>query len=113
MAPSLLSYPLSTILQSSSPSLKVGRYNSPHLTSIYDCITIDNIPVSPVSYGAAHAEVSEKDLEKGTKLSSFEILTLTALRVFEKEQVDVAVVEVGMGGRLDATNIIPDRKSVV
>ena len=100
---------VSTILQSSSPSLKVGRYNSPHLTSIYDCITIDNIPVSPVSYGAAHAEVSEKDLEKGTKLSSFEILTLTALRVFEKEQVDVAVVEVGMGGRLDATNIIPDQ----
>ena len=69
MAPSLLSYPLSTILQPSSPSLKVGRYNGPHLTSIYDCITIDNTPVSPVSYGAAHAEVSEKDLEKGTKLS--------------------------------------------
>jgi hypothetical protein len=51
---------------------------------------------------------TEKDLEKGTKLSSFEILTLTALRMFEREQVDVAVVEVGMGGRLDATNIIPD-----
>ena len=99
---------LSTILQSSSPSLKVGRYNSPHLVSIYDCITIDNIPVSSASYNAAHAEVTEKDLEKGTKLSSFEILTLTALRVFEREQVDVAVVEVGMGGRLDATNIIPD-----
>ena len=102
---------VSTILQSSS--LKVGRYNSPHLVSIYDCITIDNIPVSPVSYEAAHAEVIEKDLEKGTKLSSFEILTLTALRVFEMEKVDVAVVEVGMGGRLDATNIIPDEMILV
>ena len=99
---------VSTILQSSSPSLKVGRYNSPHLVSIYDCITIDNIPVSSASYSAAHAEVTEKDIEKGTKLTSFEILTLTALRVFEREQVDVAVVEVGMGGRSDATNIIPD-----
>ena len=99
---------VSTILQSSSPSLKVGRYNSPHLVSLYDCITIDNIPVSPASYNVAHAEVTEKDFEKGTKLSNFEILTLTALRVFEREQVDVAVVEVGMGGRLDATNIIPD-----
>jgi len=97
---------VSTILQSSS--LKVGRYNSPHLVSIYDCITIDNIPVSPATYNVAHAEVTQKDNEKGTKLSSFEILTLTALRVFEREQVDVAVVEVGMGGRLDATNIIPD-----
>ena len=102
---------LSTILQSSS--LKVGRYNSPHLVSIYDCITIDNIPVSPASYNAAHAEVTEKDFEKGTKLSSFEILTLTALRVFEREQVDVAVVEVGVGGRLDATNIIPDDSILV
>ena len=55
---------LSTILQSSSPSLKVGRYNSPHLVSIYDCITIDNIPVSPASYNAAHAEVTEKDRER-------------------------------------------------
>jgi dihydrofolate synthase len=99
---------VSTILQSSSTSLKVGRYNSPHLVSIYDCITIDNIPVLPASYNVAHAEVTEKDFEKGTKLRSFEILTLTALRVFEREQVDVAVVEVGMGGRLDATNIIPD-----
>ena len=104
---------LSTILQSLSSSLKVGRYNSPHLVSIYDCITIDNIPVSPASYNAAHAEVTEKDLEKGSKLSSFEILTLTALRVFEREKVDVAVVEVGMGGRLDATNIIPDNSILV
>ena len=102
---------ISTILQSSL--LKVGRYNSPHLVSIYDCITINNVPVSPASYNAAHAEVTEKDLEKGTKLSSFEILTLTALRVFDREQVDVAVVEVGMGGRLDATNIIPDHTILV
>jgi dihydrofolate synthase len=57
--------------------------------------------------------VANKDLEKGTKLTSFEILTLTALRVFEREQVDVAVVEVGMGGRLDATNIIPDKAILV
>ena len=102
---------VSTILQSSS--LKIGRYNSPHLVSIYDCITIDNIPVSPATYKAAHDEVTQKDDEKGTKLSSFEILTLTALRVFEREQVDVAVVEVGMGGRLDATNIISDENILV
>ena len=102
---------VSTILQSSS--LKIGRYNSPHLASIYDCITINNIPVSPALYEAVHLEVTEKDHEKGTKLSSFEILTLTALQIFEKELVDVAVVEVGMGGRLDATNIIPDETILV
>ena len=104
---------VSSILQSSTPPLKVGRYNSPHLVSIYDCITIDNIPVSLASYNAARAEVTEKDLENGTRLSSFEILTLSALMVFEREKVDVAVVEVGMGGRLDATNIIPDLSILV
>ena len=57
--------------------------------------------------------MTEKDNEKGTKLSSFEILTLTTLRVFEREQVDVAVIEVEMGGRLEAINIIPDEAILV
>lgn len=97
---------LSTILLSSS--LSVGRYNSPHLVSIYDCITLNNKPVDPAIYDAARAKVVEADTAHGTHLSNFELLTLTALFLFEEAKVDFAVVEVGMGGRLDATNIIPD-----
>lgn len=97
---------LSSILQSSS--LLVGRYNSPHLVSIYDCIVINAEPVKPDVYAKARAEIERADKEHGTKLSSFELLTLTALYIFEQAKLDIVVIEVGMGGRLDATNIIPD-----
>ncbi|EDR03251.1 uncharacterized protein LACBIDRAFT_152448, partial [Laccaria bicolor S238N-H82] len=97
---------LSSILRSSS--LSVGRYNSPHLVSIRDCIVVNDEPVDPTSYVIARGDVEKADREEETKLTSFEILTLTALLVFERAMVDVVVLEVGMGGRLDATNIVPD-----
>ncbi|KAK2465712.1 hypothetical protein APHAL10511_002256 [Amanita phalloides] len=98
---------LSYILSFSQPPLKVGRYNSPHLLVPYDCITVNNEPISAEAYAAARTVIEDLDEKHETKLTSFELLTLTALYVFEEEKVDVAVVEVGMGGRLDATNIIP------
>ena len=97
---------LSSILRSSS--LSVGRYNSPHLVSVHDCIVVNDEPVDPTSYVIARGDVEKADREEETKLTSFEILTLTALLVFERAMVDVVVLEVGMGGRLDATNIVPD-----
>lgn len=93
--------------------LTVGRYNSPHLVSIYDCIILNGEPIKPETYAKARAEIEYADREHDTKLSSFELLTLTALHIFEQAKVDVAVVEVGMGGRLDATNIIPDEAVLV
>jgi folylpolyglutamate synthase/dihydrofolate synthase len=102
---------LSSIIQKSS--LSVGRYNSPHLVSIYDCIVINNEPVDPDVYAKAKADVERADKEHETKLSSFELLTLTALYIFEQARLDVVVIEVGMGGRLDATNIMPDEAILV
>jgi len=104
---------LSSILRSSSPHLSVGRYNSPHLVSICDCIVINNDPVERDVYAEARANVERADKEHDTKLSSFELLTLTALYIFEQAKLDVVVVEVGMGGRLDATNIIPDEAILI
>jgi folylpolyglutamate synthase/dihydrofolate synthase len=104
---------LSSILRSSSPPLSVGRYNSPHLVSICDCIVINNEPVEYEVYANAKDVVERADKEHDTKLSSFELLTLTALYVFEQARLDIVVVEVGMGGRLDATNIIPDEAILV
>ena len=103
---------LSSILQT-SPQLSVGRYNSPHLVSIHDCIVINNKPVDPKVYTEAREKVEHTDREHGTKLSSFELLTLTALYIFEQAKLDIVVVEVGLGGRLDATNIIPDEAILV
>ncbi|KAF9461739.1 Mur ligase [Collybia nuda] len=102
---------LSSIIYNSS--LSFGRYNSPHLVSIYDCIVINNEPVKPDAYARAKAEVERADKEHETKLSSFELLTLTALYIFEEAKLDIVVIEVGMGGRLDATNIIPDEAILV
>ncbi|KZS95359.1 Mur ligase [Sistotremastrum niveocremeum HHB9708] len=88
--------------------LKVGRFNSPHLMDVWDCITLNNKSVSQKEYAEASSFVAQTDRENEINASTFELLTATALYIFQKAQVDVAVVEVGMGGRLDATNAIPD-----
>ncbi|KAF9479351.1 Mur ligase [Pholiota conissans] len=98
---------LTSILLSSRPPFRVGRYNSPHLITILDCITIDNVPASHSFYDEIRREVEEADQKHGTHLSSFELLTMTALLAFERSGVDIVILEVGMGGRLDATNIVP------
>lgn len=104
---------LSSICLASSPPLSVGRFNSPHLVSIYDSILIDNDPVTHDDYSIARTEVECADREHSVGASSFELLVMTALRIFERKQLDVVVIEVGMGGRLDATNIIPDNAIMV
>ena len=98
---------LASILHASA--YKVGRFNSPHLVSIHDCITINDEPVTLELYRSCREQVEQADRECGSGASSFELLTVTALLVFEKANVDIAVIEVGMGGRLDATNVLPDQ----
>ncbi|KDR67084.1 hypothetical protein GALMADRAFT_80109 [Galerina marginata CBS 339.88] len=104
---------LSSILLASAPPLRVGRFNSPHLVSVLDCITLNDAPVSLEAYKHARGEVEEADRERGTGLTSFEVLTMTALRIFENARVDIVVLEVGLGGRLDATNVVGDECIVV
>ncbi|KAG2065309.1 Mur ligase [Suillus decipiens] len=88
--------------------LTVGRFNSPHLVSVQDSILINEQSVSLEEYNLSRAAVESADQDHGTEVTSFEMLTLVALQIFEKLRVDVVVIEVGMGGRLDATNCIPD-----
>lgn len=97
---------IASILRASS--FTVGKFNSPHLVAVHDCIVINEEPVAPELYHARRSEVEQADARNCIGASSFELLTMTALLIFEKANVDVAVMEVGMGGRLDATNVIPD-----
>lgn len=99
---------LTSIFLAASPPPRVGRYNSPHLTKVTDCITINDQPVDDKIYESTRSEVEALTRSSGIDLTLFEILTVTALQILEKLEVEVAVIEVGMGGRLDATNIIPD-----
>ena len=99
---------LSSILQSSSPPLFIGRFNSPHLLSVRDSIVINSKPVAHDVYEPVRSEIEKLNQELGIQATPFELLTSTAMMIFEKLKMDFVVMEAGMGGRLDATNVIPD-----
>lgn len=82
---------------------KTGLYTSPHLARFAERIRIDGAPLS----NEALADVLERALALGPDLSFFETATLAAFLAFREANVDVAVIEVGIGGRLDATNVVP------
>lgn len=97
---------ITSILRASGFS--IGTYNSPHLVSIHDAILIDGKPVSLSVYDDARSCVIAADRRLNAAATPFELLTLTALQIFEAAKLDIVVIEVGMGGRDDATNVIPD-----
>lgn len=82
---------------------KTGLYTSPHLCRFAERIRIDGEPISD----AALTDVLERALAIGPDLSFFETATLAAFLAFRDHKVDLAVIEVGIGGRLDATNVVP------
>jgi dihydrofolate synthase/folylpolyglutamate synthase len=82
--------------------LKVGLYTSPHLCRFAERIRIDGAPIED----GALAEVLHEVLDGAPDLSFFEAATLAAFVAFRQARVDLAVVEVGLGGRLDATNVL-------
>jgi len=97
--------------------LRTGRYTSPHLTSMRERISVDGEPVSEDRFVAAYAEVLPyvqlADSSGDPPLSFFEVLTAMAFAVFADAPVDVAVIEVGMGGTWDATNVADGSVAVV
>ncbi|KAF2092805.1 FolC bifunctional protein [Rhizodiscina lignyota] len=86
--------------------VRTGRFTSPHLIDRWDCINVDEKHISRDLFNQVEREVLERDSTGKIGASEFELLTATAFEAFTKENVDVGVVEVGMGGRLDATNIL-------
>ena len=97
--------------------LRVGRYTSPHLESVTERISIDGAPLPDDRFVTAYQELAPYlhlvDSRQEHPLSYFETLTALAYAVFADAPVDVAVVEVGMGGSWDATNVADAQVSVV
>ena len=86
---------------------KVGSYTSPHLLNFNERIKIDKVPVKTNSICDAFESIEET--RGNITLTYFEFSTLAALIIFSKSNLDVIILEVGLGGRLDAVNIInPD-----
>ena len=108
---------LASILQASG--YKTGLYTSPHLVRINERIRVEDAAISDDEFAGIHdlvdrtAErlVSENDLPWHP--SFFEMLTAIAFEYFARERVNISVLEVGMGGRLDATNVVAPLVSVI
>ena len=90
---------------------KVGRSTSPHLINYNERFAIDGVDVSDASIIEAF-ELIEKNRE-GILLTYFEFSTLATLIIFANEAVDLAILEVGLGGRLDSVNIVDSDVSVI
>jgi dihydrofolate synthase/folylpolyglutamate synthase len=96
-----------------SQGLRVGTYTSPHLTDVTERITIDENQVSAEQFAGALGRVAWMSRRIGVTPSWFEAVTAAAFAVFADARVDAAVVEVGMLGRWDATNILDSTVAVV
>jgi dihydrofolate synthase/folylpolyglutamate synthase len=83
--------------------LRTGLYTSPHLCRFAERIRLDGEPIDDLRL----AGLLERALDIGPELSFFEVATLAAFVAFQEARPDIVVLEVGLGGRLDATNVIP------
>src|SRR5579871_1069195 len=108
---------LASILEASG--LKTGLYSSPHLIRINERIRIGGEAISDDAFASLHREVdrvAEELVAQGAlpwHPSFFEMMTAIAFLYFSREKIDIAVLEVGMGGRLDATNVVEPLVSVI
>ncbi len=99
--------------------LRTGRYTSPHLVRVNERITVDGRPISDLAFARAVREVKRaadrlvrRRVLRGHP-TFFEVLTAAAFAHFRREAVEVAVLEVGLGGRLDATNVAEPLASAI
>ena len=99
--------------------LRTGTYTSPHLSSFRERIEVGEQPVGPTSFAAAvaraahAAELVDRTLDDDERVTQFEALTAAAYHELARRGVEVAVIEAGLGGRYDATNVIPSRVQVL
>src|SRR6478672_1874759 len=96
--------------------LRTGRFTSPHLESMTERITVDGLPVSPERFVDVYREVIPYielvDARQGHRLSFFETITAMAFAAFADAPVDAAVIEVGLGGTWDSTNVVESAVAV-
>jgi dihydrofolate synthase / folylpolyglutamate synthase len=99
--------------------LRTGSYTSPHLHSFRERIEVGEEPISEAAFAAAveraahAAELVDRTAEPDDRVTQFEALTAAAYHALAREQVEVAVIEAGLGGRYDATNVIPSKVQVL
>ena len=99
--------------------MRAGAYVSPHLERWSERVLVDGEEIDAAGFAAAVERVAEsaeavnRSLEDGEELTQFEVATAAAFVALATARVEVAVVEAGLGGRLDATNVIPSRATAL
>ena len=99
--------------------VRTGTYTSPHLRSFAERIEVGERPLGGEEFAAAVAEVVraarmvDRTLDEDDRVTQFEALTAAAYHALARQRVEVAVIEAGLGGRYDATNVIPSRVQVL
>ena len=99
--------------------LRTGSYTSPHLRSFRERIEVGEAPISETDFAAAveraahAAELVDRTAEPDDHVTQFEALTAAAYHALARRGVEVAVIEAGLGGRYDATNVIPSKVQVL
>ncbi len=102
-----------------SLGLRTGRFSSPHLVDVCERIAIDGEPISHELFDetwesiAPYVEMVDNQLIDGVKMTFFEVITAMAYAAFADAPVDVMIIECGMGGRWDATNIADAQVAVI
>lgn len=96
-----------------STSRRVGLYTSPHLVDFRERIRVDGRPIDESSVIELAEQIRAETISRGIDLTFFELTTILAFLYFAQQRVDVAVVEVGLGGRLDATNVLETDVAVI
>ena len=94
----------------------VGTFTSPHIVSIHDRICINGEPISDTDFIRLAEQVKAMEqrlLETHNQLSFFELLTLIALLYFKEQKVDLVLLEVGIGGLLDTTNVVTGEIAII
>ncbi len=99
--------------------LRAGTYLSPHLVSFCERIRIGDADLEPAAFGAAvaralrAAEKVDRNADRDDRVTQFEVLTAAAFSELARRGAEVAVIEAGLGGRFDATNVIPSKVQVL
>lgn len=107
----------SNLISNALSNFKVGLFSSPHMHKLTERIKINNSPISEGLFNFYFkrvwkiVEIMKEELDQ--RPSFFEFMTLLSLVIFREEKVEVSVIEVGLGGRLDSTNIITPTISVI
>lgn len=102
---------LATLL--AEAGFRVGLYTSPHLVDVRERFVINGLPISKEAFTSQIEALRRLFDQSGLHPTYFECTTLLALNWFAEERVDVAILETGLGGRLDATNVVRPMVSVI